>query len=66
MESGWWRLFTCLSPRHTGTGSGGRVTDGLATRRLGQDWDSWDWNVTLKSRDGEMKLSKACIETIKV
>jgi hypothetical protein len=40
------------SPRHTGTSSGGRVVVGLTTRRLGQDGDGWDQDVTLEVGNG--------------
>jgi hypothetical protein len=50
--------LACLIPRRTGTSSGGTVAIGLATRRLGRDWDNQDRHVTFEARDGRNETVK--------
>jgi hypothetical protein len=30
--------------------------DGLVARRPGQNWDGWEWDVTIKTGDGRNKV----------
>jgi hypothetical protein len=59
-------LLLGLSPWGIGTGSGGRVFRGLGAGITGQNHDGKDWDITIKPRDGEMKLSNSCIYEIKI